>query len=108
MDHGIILGFQQKVWFDLCFTSQIPLVQENMCFQIIVYLQSSIMPKGGKASIPLRFPFVEAFYFFDTKHLALESKLEWGEGRQPSGRSEEWREMVAGAPPLLTLGDLGN
>ena len=32
MDHGIILGFQQKVRFDLCFTSHIPLFQENRVF----------------------------------------------------------------------------
>ena len=37
-----------------------------MVVQIIVYLQSSIMPKGGKAVISLRFPFGKGFYFFDT------------------------------------------
>jgi len=32
MDHGIILGFQQQVRFDLCFTSQIHLFEDNRVF----------------------------------------------------------------------------
>ena len=66
MDRDIILGLRRKVSFDLVVTSQIPVFQEHLVFQIIVYLQSSIMPKGEKAFISLRFPFGKGFYFFDT------------------------------------------
>ena len=53
MDCGIILGVRRKVRFDLIFTCDIPLFQEHIVFQMIVYLQSSIMPKGSPSPVHL-------------------------------------------------------
>ena len=50
--------------------------------------------QGGEPSISLRFPFGEGFYFFDTTHLPLESRL-WGVGN-PRDVPRNGRGMAAG------------
>ena len=68
MDRGIILDFQQTVWFDLIFTSQIPLFQEHTVFKIIEYLQSSIMPKGSPSPVRLCRSCLRRFGDLNKKH----------------------------------------
>ena len=116
-DHGIILDFSANSVIWLVFYQSDSIFQENIVFQIVVYLQSSIMPKGSPSRVRLCRSCLRRFgdlkkntplefwntYFVDVV-VFCDFELSWGtQGIQKRLRHKKWYTSQLKCKSCITI-----